>query len=608
MRTLLNRWLKTLSLISLVCLCQPIEANQSPLPAAQAFPLSARLINSTALSLQWQVAPGYYLYRDRLSISSRDQQLMLGQMQRPAGAMKHDEFFGNQMIYRNIVNIAVPFNAMQPISHLVVTYQGCADVGYCYPPISKLIEIDLQQSGTLNISDPNQIQNTTVSEQQSIQSLFVKRDFIIILASFFGFGLLLSFTPCILPMLPILSGIILGQKQPITTAKAFRLSLTYTLSMATTYAFAGFIVSYLGSSLQTSLQKPSVIIGFSALFILLALSLIGLYEFRLPSVITNYCNRISNNQRGGTYIGAAIMGCLSILIVSPCITPPLIAALGYMTQTGNLTLGTAALFSMGLGFGLPLVFVGTLGTQLLPKSGNWMQTIKTLFGILLLAVAVDLMSRIVPESTVLYLWAVLLFTAVSLLGLLESSHTNWQRLSKSFGLLLTAYGIVLLAGASLGNSDPLRPLANLNTNHINQQQSEFSSIKNLEQLTQSLSAAQQAKQPVMLYFSAKWCSTCKSLERHLFVDNSVKAALNDMRLFKIDISAQTIVEQTIMDTYGVVAPPVFIFFDRAGIQQHQLQLAGDISATAFIQHIKPLTNERSTDVYKPTQAITATDQ
>lgn len=368
-------------------------AGNKPLPTDKAFQLNAAIAADHTVQLLWNIAPGYHLYRERVNVAlQKPTDASLGHILKPAGIAKIDKTFGTYEVYTDNTTLAVPvLNAEKPIQ-LNVQYQGCATDGFCYPPELKHFNVDFQ-ANTISIVKPH-----AVSAQTHITQILVQHSFVMVMLAFFGFGLLLAFTPCVLPLLPILSSIILGEGDSLKAKRAFWLSCSYVLGMAIAYASAGVLAAVLGNSIQSSLQNPWVVGVFSLMFIALALSLFGLYEFRLPSFFNNTANRLSNQQRRGSFLGTAVMGALSVLIASPCVTPPLIGALAYIGHTGNLTLGGSALFALGLGMGAPLIAFGTLGGKFLPKTGKWMLIVKYFFGLVLLVLAAWMFLRVIPTD------------------------------------------------------------------------------------------------------------------------------------------------------------------------------------------------------------------
>lgn len=559
-----------------------------PLPADEAFALSAQK-DQQGLSLHWKIAPGYYLYREQFSF------VPSAQVNLPAGIPKEDEILGKYQVYENEVTLSVPIT--KPASgsvDLIVHYQGCAASGFCYPPITK--KLHLQADGIVTLTDANSmlaptVPDTTVAAPESSQDqatqLLASQHWFLILLGFFGFGLLLAFTPCVLPLLPILSGIIVGQGSNLTTRKAFLLSLTYVLAMAVAYAGAGVLAGLAGSYVQAFLQSPWVLSIFSLIFVLLALSLFGFYELQLPAVWQEKLTNYSNRQSGGTYVGVAIMGALSTLIVSPCVTAPLIGALSYIGKTGDAVLGGMALFAMGLGFGVPLLIVGTMGGKLLPKAGGWMDIIKAIFGVMMLAIAVWLLSRVIPAQITMFLWSALVIISAVYMGAFSTTPINaLGKLWKGISLIIFVYGLLLLIGAAIGNTNPLQPL-NFQSiaNTTSTQAALFKSVNSLQDLERELVDAKAQHKPVMLDFYADWCIACKEMERNTFSNPQVQAALSGYVLLRADVTKNDQADQALEKQFNVVAPPSMIFFDANGQELVSKRIVGEMDAQTFLQHL-----------------------
>ncbi|RMD70192.1 MAG: protein-disulfide reductase DsbD, partial [Gammaproteobacteria bacterium] len=407
----------------------------------QAFVFSAEVKGPDVIVARWDIAEGYYLYKKRLRFELKEGKgVRIARVDLPPGEVKEDEFLGRTEVYHKAlearIHLARETQDALPIT-LEVTYQGCAEAGLCYPPQKKAVSLVLPAGAALEEAPP-------VAEQDRIARYLRSGSTWLILTSFFIFGLLLAFTPCVFPMIPILSSIIVGQGKDITTGRAFILSLVYVLAMAVTYTLAGVIAGYFGQNLQAAFQNPWVIGAFSLIFVLLALSMFGFYELQLPSSLQSRLSEISGRQKGGTLIGVAIMGFLSALIVGPCVAPPLAGALIYIGQTGDAVLGGMALFALSLGMGAPLLIVGTSAGKLLPKAGPWMDAVKAVFGVLLLAVAIWLLERILPAPLTMLAWATLFITSAVYMGALEgvSGRSGWYRLWKGLGLVLLFYGFL----------------------------------------------------------------------------------------------------------------------------------------------------------------------
>jgi thiol:disulfide interchange protein DsbD len=583
-------------LASLLLFALPLISHAAfePLPANQAFNFTTTVAKDNhSLVTAWQIAPNYHLYRERFSFNLlTPASAQLGTITLPPGVMKKDDILGAYQAYESNMVINVPLRAIKPgLITLAIAYQGCADAGFCYPPVTRQITI-ASNGSTLTLLAPGQITASklagAMSEQDQVTHLLAGKNWWWILGGFLGFGLLLAFTPCVLPMIPILSSIIIGQGKSITVRRAFSLSLTYVLAMAFTYAGAGIVASLAGSYVQAFLQNAWVIGFFSLIFALLALSLFGLYELRLPHRLHHYLMTLNHKQNGGKYAGVAIMGCLATLIVSPCVTAPLIGALSYIAETGDAFLGGSALFAMGVGMGIPLLIIGTLGGEFLPKAGHWMQTIKIIFGILLLASAILLLSRILSPHLIMGLWAALFIISAIYMGALTAKLTKKiNRLLQGLSLMMLVYGVLLLIGAALGNTDPLQPLASKNMTAATSSSSAqtFQTIKNLATLQQALATAKAQGKPVIVDFYADWCISCKAMERNVFNNPAVQKKLNSYLLLRADVTANDEDARALEQYFGVVAPPTVLFFTPAGEEIAAARLVGEVNAQDFLKSL-----------------------
>ncbi len=605
-------------LISLVICTTTFAANiEKPLPAKEAFDLSASVLNQSSIQLVWSIKPGYFLYHNRIRVESNSSEsLDVYPLQFPDPQFKTHQG-KTLLIYRDHLTLNVPFKAHIPGEQkLKVYYQGCSDQGFCYPPMTKTLTLAINGELKLDqlIQESNQIskkietkvvssqpdqtkqqvlqssENTTESMLVRIEQLFSSGNALLVILTFFGFGLLLSFTPCILPMIPVLSGMIVGHGANITPRKAFLLSLSYVLSMSVTYSVIGGVIAILGSNLQMQMQSPVVIGCFSLVFVLLALSMFGVYDLRLPLSWQNKLARVTRHQSHGHYLNAALMGSLSILILSPCITPPLLGALSYIAQSGNLILGLAALFFLGLGMGTPLILVGASAGKLLPKAGKWMNTVKNLFGILLLGVAIHLLSRLLPHLYTMILWSFLLvFTGVGCKPF-SNAQTIYEKCRQGLGILCLAYGLLILYGASAGHTNPLLPLQPslvLNSQHA----SKKIHVTTLARAEQVLQDAKSHHQPVFLDFTADWCESCKILAQSTLIHPRVIHALNDMIWLEIDLTPNNQDSIDLLHHFQVIAPPTFQFYNQAGEDIKKLQLVGEIPADVLVKHLNMLLND-----------------
>ena len=571
---------------------------QDFLDPEQAFVLDASAPAPERIELRWDIAEGYYLYRKRFDVKLAGDSNLQGQPRSPGelqiskGKVKHDEYFGEVEVYYGGAHIKVPLTAsvvaaaaqVNGALDLAVTYQGCADAGLCYPPITKQVALQLPPMS----SGGGAVAAAVLPEQDRIAASLAGDSMALMMLSFFGFGLLLTFTPCVLPMIPILSGIVIGQGGDVSTAKAFRLSLVYVLAMAAAYTALGVAAGLSGAGLQAAFQDPWVLATFSLVFVLLALSMFGFYELQVPAFIQERLTRLSNTQRGGTDLGAAVMGLLSALIVGPCIAPPLAGALIYISQTGDALLGGAALFALSLGMGVPLLIVGTSAGRLMPHAGPWMDTVKAVFGVMLLAVAIYLMARVVPDWVTLVAWAILLMVTAIYLGALENVPTGasgWRRLWKGTGLVMLVYGVLLMVGASTGSGTLMRPLQGLALSNGAAQATDelpFRSVKGLTGFEAALRAASATGQPVMLDFYADWCVSCKEMEYLTFSDPAVRAALAGAVLVQADVTANDAEDKALLDRFGLFGPPAILFFGADGFERKQFRVVGYMPADDFI--------------------------
>ncbi len=548
----------------------------------QAFVLSLHSPGPQILQASWNIAEGYYLYTNKLKLSLEDaSNLRIIGMDIPAGEPIEDEFYGQQEVFYERATATARLQGEWPDSgeiQVKVAYQGCAEIGVCYPPISHIVPVTLNDSAvaaaTLTAALP------LLAEQDQIAQMLVEQRFWS-LPAFFGFGLLLAFTPCVFPMIPILSSIIVGQGKSLTQRQAFSLSLVYVLAMAVTYTIAGVLAALLGQNIQALFQNPWILSGFSALFVLLALSMFGFYDLQLPASWQSRLTDMSNRQRGGRYAGVAAMGLLSALIVGPCVAAPLIGVLTVIGVTGDAVLGGTALFAMSLGMGAPLLAIGASAGKLLPKAGHWMDKVKILFGVLLLGVAIWMLERILPEVVTVLLWAMLMIGAA--IYLLRSANTPvWHPLAKGLGSVLLVYGILVLVGVANGAKDVLQPLRGAGLLAASEPV-EFHRIKTVTDLNQAIANAE--GQPVLLDFYADWCVSCKEMERYTFSNPAVQAALGDTLLLQADVTANDAEDQALLQRFGIFGPPAILFFGTEGVERSAFRVVGFMPADRFQNHL-----------------------
>ncbi|MCP4493829.1 MAG: protein-disulfide reductase DsbD [Gammaproteobacteria bacterium] len=575
-----------------------------------AFMLSAQLDSKHVIQSEILIYPNTYLYRDKVKIKLIDGNgHSLGAIALPRGDKKQDEFLGDTEVFHDQLKVSIPIiseaGASESIS-LSYQYQGCVEDRICYPPITKYLAVN-SGSGKIMIGDemPTVAQTTKTtsaessppasqSEQDSFASLLEDASLWSILL-FFLAGVALTFTPCVFPMIPILSSIIAGQGENITTSKAFTLSLVYVLSMAATYAVAGAIVGYYGAefNIQIWFQDPVILGIFAAIFVLLSLSMFGFYDIQMPTAIQSRLSAISNNQQGGTLIGVGLMGLFSAIIVGPCITAPLVGALIFISQTQNWQLGGLALFALGLGMGTPLLIIGTSAGSLLPRAGTWMDAVKSVFGVALLAVAIWLLERVLPVAVTMGLIAALLITSAIYLGALTNlsdDASGWRKLNKAIGVILLLYGAAYLFGAVSNSKDLLQPMRGITNSGVtvSQEQSahlQFRQIKGEAGLQQALADSVRQQRTTMLDFYADWCISCKEMERYAFTHPGVLKALEQVATLQADITANDASDTQLMSSLGIYGPPAILFFDASGKEIRNRRVVGEMSGEEFATHI-----------------------
>ena len=563
---------------------------EEPLPPEEAFRFSARMIDAKTIEARWQITDQYYMYRDKFKFALEGG--TLGAAKLPPGKVKEDEIFGKVETFRKEVKILIPVEGAGTVTLKAVS-QGCWDGGICYPPINQEAKIELAAAaGATGASAPlatpvavSPAPTFSADESSRIAGLFKGDNFALVLLSFFGFGLLLSLTPCVFPMIPILSGIIVNHGHAVSHLRAFVLSLAYVLGMAVTYAAVGVAAGLSGTLLSAALQNVWVLGGFALVFVVLSLSMFGFYELQMPSVLQSRVSDTANRQ-GGSLPAIALMGALSALIVGPCVAAPLAGALLYIAQTGDAVLGGSALFIMSLGMGAPLLLVGAFSRSLLPKSGPWMEGVKKFFGVLMLATALWLVSPVIPLWLQMFGWALLMVIPAIYLHALDPlpPHAHgWQRLGKGLGVMLLLGGAAMLVGVLGGAKDPLQPLGFLGggTTAVSPAPT-FERVATVERLDARLAESKAAGKPVMLDFYADWCVSCKEMERFTFADPQVAARMKQIVLLKADVTANTAADAALLKRFGLFGPPGIIFFDAAGREQNDLRVVGFQPAEKFL--------------------------
>ena len=608
------------ALAALTDLGQALGMDDGPeiLPAEEAYKLLAIVERGDLIRLQWEIAEGTYLYQDKMEVKLvGGEGVALGDFPLPEAEIKQDAIrpdgsIGDLPVYHDAIDLPIPLirsetGAME--IQLLVAYQGCAEAGVCYPPIRQQVALALpavdrtQAASAALVAAQNAVSDTLasttapppaeqVAEQDRIAAVMAEGNMGLILMQFFVFGLLLAFTPCVFPMIPILSGIIAGQGKDITTRQAFVLSLIYVLAMSLTYTVAGVLAGLFGQNLQAAFQNPWILGTFALIFVLLAMSMFGFYELQLPTRWQSRLAELSNRQRGGTYTGVAIMGLLSALIVGPCVAPPLAGALIYIGQTGDAILGGLGLFALSMGMGAPLLVIGASAGKLLPKAGDWMNVIKAVFGVGLLAVAIILLERILPPAASMVLWGILLITSAMYMGALRQlpvEASGWDRLWKGLGFVMLVYGALMLVGAAAGGKDTIQPLRGINFGSAGSQTAElhFKRIKTVPDLQREVQAASTAGRPVMLDFYADWCVSCKEMERYTFSDPDVIASLRDFVLLQADVTADDAEDKALLQGhFGLPGPPSIMFYGRDGAERRNYRVVGFMAADEFASHVR----------------------
>lgn len=574
------------------------------LPVSEAFQASA-WHDGDSVFIGFDIADSYYLYRHQFAVSSQADNVALAEPDIPQGTFTHDDFMGDVYVFRDKLVFEVPLEAPHsgPVA-LELTFQGCADAGLCYPPEHLTLQApetspppafagwadSATQQASRVPSATDQRQSDEFSGPQSEDSRFSaligEASLPLALGLFFMAGIGLTFTPCVLPMIPILSSIVVGQNP--TKRRAFVLSASYVLGMATTYALVGVLMGLFGAglNLQAHLQSAPVLITFAVLFTLFALAMFGAFDLRLsPRLATRVDAWQARAQRSGP-AGLAVAGALSVLVVSPCVTAPLAGALVFISSTGDAAMGGGVLFALGLGMGLPLLLVGTFGASLLPRSGGWMNGIKIAFGLLLLGVAIWMVERLVAPPIALLLWAALAIGSALALGALNTNLAQgWPWARQTLGLILLAWGVALVIGAAQGGSNPLRPLSvSGSASSSTTQALSFQQVDKLSELEAAIRQAEQDQQPLFVHFTAEWCISCKLMERDVYPTPEVVAALNDFQLVAVDVTNTNAQSRELLNRFDLFGPPSLLFFNQ-GQEVRDARIQGEVTAPELAQHL-----------------------
>ncbi len=546
----------------------PFASKPEFLPVDKAFVLTSERLDSGETQLFWQIADGYYLYQKRLKFDGLATQNVPAL---PEGESHSDEYFGEQPVYRQGLELKIPAAAQGQIK---VSYQGCADAGLCYPPQTRVIDLGGKAAATTDEA-PDQALASGLQQHSLGWSLLV----------FFGLGLLLAFAPCSLPMLPILAGMVVGSGA--TPRRGFALAGSYVVCMALVYAAMGVIAALLGANLQAWLQNPWLLGTFAAVFVVLALPMFGFFELQLPVALRDRLEHASRSQRGGSLIGAGVLGALSGLLVGPCMTAPLAGALLYIAQSGNALHGGLILFALGIGIGVPLLLLVTVGNRFLPKPGAWMNLLKGVFGFLFLATALLMLRPVLDPSLWLGLCGALLLIA---------AYSAWKqsdgfgRVAHLFGagsLLLGLWGSLLVVGAAGGSDDPYQPLQVYSAGRIGSAapsgHEAFTTIKDPVALQRELDTAKAQGQWVLLDYYADWCTSCKVMEKQVFGQARVMQALSDVRLLRLDVTADNAASRELLGRYKVPGPPSFVWIGADGEERRSQRITGEVDADTFLQ-------------------------
>ncbi|WP_173497154.1 protein-disulfide reductase DsbD [Shewanella sp. ISTPL2] len=571
------------------------------MPVDQAFAFDSKQ-EGNQVKLNWVIADGYYMYRDKLKFSVNGAEL--GTVALPKGKPHEDEYFGKQEVYYTYVDIPVGLKQADENATLTVTFMGCAEGKLCYPPTKHEVVLKAiaandglivgaesttttEQTST-EPSTADKANTQPITQQDTLSQMLSNDSLIWTLVIFFGLGVGLALTPCVFPMYPILSGIIVGQGQKLSTAKAFTLSMAYVQGMAITYSILGLVVASAGLKYQAALQHPAVLVVLAILFFVLSLSMFGLYDLKLPSSWQEKMNSVSNNQKGGNLVGVFLMGVISGLVASPCTTAPLSGALVYVAQTGDLLQGFLALYVLSMGMGLPLLIIGTSGGKLLPRAGAWMDIIKTIFGFLLIAVSIVMLGRIWTGVVSDVLWSL---WGVSFTGYLmhqnKLSEFNWKQTLRSVLLTLAllasfSYGFQAVMGHFGFNNNSVGTAATTEEVHG------FKRIKSIEDLEQEIAAATAQGKPVMLDLYADWCVACKEFEAITFKDADVLARMNKIVLLQADVTKSDKVDVALLEKYNVLGLPTLLMFNEQGEQREDLRVTGFMGPKDFATHLDHL--------------------
>ena len=556
------------------------------LSVEEAFQLNGE-IRDGFLFLSFNVTPEHYLYKDRFSFDPVNNNTILGEAEFPEGKEKYDENFEKVLtVFPEDVVIKLPIKSSETNPEFDIRFQGCAEAGLCYPP--ETIRLSIANNSIYEVDNTS---DTALDE--SLSQTFAEKGLALTLLLFFLAGVGLTFTPCVLPMIPILSSILIGDTNNTSKSRITALTIAYVLGMSVTFALAGTLMGLFGASLnlQAKLQSPWLLIPFAGLFVILALSMFGLYELQLPE---KFRDKLSHKQQQGGLSGALLMGALSALVVSPCVSAPLAGALVYISATGDALLGGISLLLLGLGMGLPLLLIGLGGRQLLPKAGVWMERVKQLFGLLLLGVAIWLLQRVIPGEVSLLLWGALAIASALMFGALNTSKpSGFAVLRQTLAIIILIYGCTLIIGSIKGNTDPLRPLqSQAASSDSTTNESLFEKVTQLKALNKVLAKARIDQQPVMIDVYADWCISCKVMEKQVFPAQEVQSQLSGWKLVKFDITANTVEQQQWLSQYKLFGPPALVFFSSEGEELSAIRTLGEVTISQLVVKLSAANADR----------------
>ena len=609
----------TSAIALLLLVCGLARAEDDFLDPQQAFAFRARVIDAQTVEARWTIADGYYLYHEKIKFAA-DSGVKLGAIDLPHGKVKFDETFNkNVETHRGELVVRIPIAAGKGSFTLTATSQGCADKGLCYPPQDQTARLTLTSAGAAGVTGadgnapgagsteaPGNNTAANATEQGRIEAALKSGSLLTVMPMFFVLGLLLSFTPCVLPMIPILSSIIVGHsghraggegthRTSLSKSRGFTLALAYALGMAIIYTAMGVAAGLAGEGLAAALQTPGVLITFAVLLLALSLSMFGFYELQLPNALQSRLTGISNHQRGGSYVGVFIMGAVSALIVGPCVAAPLAGALLYISQTRNVVIGGSALFAMAAGMSVPLLLVGISAGSLLPRAGAWMEGVKKFFGVLLIAVAIWMVSPVIPAWAHMLAWAVLFIVSAVYLRAFDPlpvESTGWTRLWKGAGVVLLLLGAIQVVGVATGGRDVLQPLQQLAVRpavgatlaaEAAPKHGNWLKIASVAELDAALRDTK--GRAVMLDFYADWCVSCKEMERFTFTDQQVAQRMDEMLLLQADVTRNTDDDKALLKRFSLFGPPGIIFFDARGTEVAQSRVIGFQDASTFLASI-----------------------